>query len=172
MCFLFLGCAKVLAVRETPKIILGEETFFPTMEAHTYAPLVTGNRVDVLLNGVKTFPSMLHDIQSAKSTITFAQYLYEDGSIARQLALAFAERCRAGVKAHILLDSHGSGKAPADLIATMKDAGVMLNIFVRSTRQELFSRGKSCDTITEATRRILVIDGRIDFTGGYGISEA
>jgi len=104
--FVFWGCAKVLSVQEIPDITLGEATFFPTIEAHTDAPIVGGNRVEVLLNDDETFPAMLRDIRSARSTITFAQYLFEDGSIARQLAQAFAERCRSGVKADILLDSH------------------------------------------------------------------
>src|ERR1700750_3161962 len=105
---LTLGCAKVLAVREVPGIIVGEPSFFRTIEAHTDAPIVGGNKVHVLLNGAETFPVMLRDIKKAKSTITFAQYLYEDGSIAREFAQAFADRCRAGVKVNILLDSHGS----------------------------------------------------------------
>src|ERR687887_1871721 len=127
----FFGCAKVLAVRQIPQIVVGEPSFFRTIEAHTDAPIVSGNRIEVLLNGDETFPVMLQDIGRAKSTITFAQYLYEDGSIARELAQAFAERCRAGVKADILLDSHGSGKAPSEIIAIMKDGGCQVEYFRR-----------------------------------------
>src|SRR5919201_3972564 len=120
--FLFLGCANVLAVKEIPTITLGEPTFFPTIEAHTDAPIVPGNRIEILLNGDETFPAMLRDIKTAKSTITFAQYLYEDGSIAHDLAKAFAERCRAGVEGSILLDSHGT-RTPAEIPKMMTDAG-------------------------------------------------
>ena len=56
----------------------------------------------MLLNGDGTFPVMLRDIRAAKATITVAQYLYEDGAIAREFAEAIAERCRAGVKVSIL----------------------------------------------------------------------
>ena len=75
--FALFGCAKVLAVREIPQIVVGEPSFFRTIEAHTDAPIVGGNKVHVLLNGAETFPVMLRDIRKAKSTITFAQYLYE-----------------------------------------------------------------------------------------------
>src|ERR1043166_8196055 len=122
ICFLW-GCAQVLAVREIPEVALGEATFFPTLEAYSGAPIVGGDRVEILLNGDETFPAILREIRNAKSSITFAQYLYEDGSIAREFAEAFAERCRAGVKANILLDSHGSGKAPAEIIEVMKNGG-------------------------------------------------
>src|SRR5213592_1728477 len=97
-CF-FLGCANVLTVTRTPQITLGEATFFPTIEAHTDAPIVGGNRIELLLNGDGTFPVMLKDIKSAKSTITFMQYFVEPGEITREFSETFAERCRAGVSA-------------------------------------------------------------------------
>ena len=168
----FWGCSSVLTVKQIPEITLGEATFFPTIEAHTDAPIVGGNRVEVLLNGDETFPRMLQDISSAKSTITFAQYLYEDGSIARDLAKAFAERCRAGIKVDILLDSHGSGKAPSDIIATMKDAGCHVEYFRRVDAAGVIFPWKFLRYNYRSHRRILVVDGRIGFTGGYGISEA
>jgi cardiolipin synthase len=168
----FSGCAKVLAVREIPQIAVGEPTFFRTIEAHTDAPIVAGNRIEVLLNGDETFPVMLRDIRKARSTITFAQYLYEDGSIARELAQAFAERCRAGVKADILLDSHGSGNAPAEIIAVMKDAGCKVEYFRRIEAEGIIFPWKLLRYNYRSHRRVLVIDGQIGFTGGYGISEA
>jgi cardiolipin synthase A/B len=167
-----LGCAKVLAVRQIPQITLGEATFFRTIEAHTDAPIVSGNRIEVLLNGDETFPVMLQEIRRAKSTITFAQYLYEDGSIARELAQAFAERCRAGVKVDILLDRHGSGKVPSDIIATMKDAGCHVEYFRQVEGEGIIFPWKLLRYNYRSHRRVLVIDGQIGFTGGYGISEA
>jgi cardiolipin synthase len=167
-----LGCAKVLAVRQTPQITLGEATFFRTIEAHTDAPIVSGNRIEVLLNGDETFPVMLREIRRAKSTITFAQYLYEDGSIARELAQAFAERCRAGVKVDILLDRHGSGKVPSDIIATMKDVGCHVEYFRQVEAEGIIFPWKLLRYNYRSHRRVLVIDGQIGFTGGYGISEA
>jgi cardiolipin synthase len=167
-----LGCAQGLAIRQIPEIALGKATFFPTIEAHTDAPIISGNRIQVLLNGDETFPRMLRDISGAKSTITFAQYLYENGSIAREIAQAFAERCRAGVKADILLDSHGSGKAPSDIIATMMDAGCHVEYFRRIEAAGIIFPWKLLRYNYRNHRRILVVDGRIGFTGGYGISEA
>jgi cardiolipin synthase len=168
----FLGCAKVLAVRKIPDVAVGDATFLRTIEAHTGAPIVAGNGVEVLLNGDETFPRMLRDIKSAKSTITFAQYLYEDGSIARELAQAFAERCRIGVKADILLDRHGSGKVPADIIRTMKEAGCHVEYFRQIDAEGIIFPWRLLRYNYRSHQRILVIDGRIGFTGGYGISEA
>jgi len=169
---LTVGCANVLAVREIPEIVVGEPSFFRTIEAHTDAPIVGGNRIEVLLNGNETFPAMLRDIRAARSTITFAQYLYEGGSIAREIAQAFAERGRAGVKVHILLDDHGSGSAPADIIDIMKQGGCEVEYFRRIEAEGIVFPWKLLRYNYRSHRRVLVIDGKIGFTGGYGISEA
>jgi len=169
---LLWSCGTVLGVKQTPEIVVGEAKFFRTIEAHTDAPVTSGNRIDVLLNGDETFPVMLDEIRKAKSSITFAQYLYEDGSIARELAQAFAERCRAGVKTTILLDSHGSGKVPSEIIATMHDAGCNVEYFRRIEADGIIFPWKLLRYNYRSHRRVLVIDGRVGFTGGYGISEA
>lgn len=169
---LLWSCGKVLGVKNIPNITVGEATFFRTIEAHTDAPITGGNRIDVLLNGDETFPVMLDEIRKAKSSITFAQYLYQDGSIAHELARAFADRCRAGVKVNVLLDRHGSGKVPSDIISTMKDAGCDVEFFRRVDAAGIIFPWKLLSYNYRSHRRVLVIDGRIGFTGGYGISEA
>ena len=169
---LLLGCAEVLRVRDIPEITLGETAFFPTIEAHTDAPIVTGNRIDILLNGDETFPAMLREIKRAKSTITFAQFLYEDGAIAREFAEAFAERCRKGVIVDILLDNYGSVKVPSEIIKTMKEAGCHVEQFRRVKAEGIIFPWKLLRYNYRSHRRILVVDGRVGFTGGYGISEA
>ena len=75
-----------------PPLALGEPSFFPTLEAYAAAPIVGGNRADLLLNGKQIFPAMLEAIRGAQHTITYAQYFYEDGPISRDLAEALAER--------------------------------------------------------------------------------
>lgn len=169
--WMFYGCARVISVDKLPEITLGETTFFPTIEAHTNAPIVGGNRIEVLLNGDETFPVMLRDIKAANSTITFAQYLFEGGSLAREFAEAFAERCRAGIKANILLDSHGSGRTPGDILGLMRDAGCEVEFFRPVEVPALLFPWKLLHYNYRNHRRILVIDGRVGFTGGYGISD-
>ena len=169
---LLWGCASVLKVHEVPEVRLDQAAFFPTIEAHTDAPILAGNRIDILRNGDETFPVMLHEIKQAKSTITMAQYLYEDGAIAHEFAQAFADRCRAGVSVNILLDQHGSGKAPSDMIKMMKEAGCHVEYFRRVKAEGIIFPWKLLRYNYRSHRRILVIDGRVGFTGGYGISEA
>jgi cardiolipin synthase len=168
--FLTVGCARVLPVYKIPDITLGEPSFFSTIEAHTDAPIVGGNRIDILLNGDGTFPAMLREIKGAKRTITFAQYLFEDGTIAHDLAQAFAERCRAGVTANILLDSHGTN-TPAEIPDLMREAGCKVELFRRVEAPQVIFIWKLLRYNYRNHRRVLVIDGKVGFTGGYGIKD-
>ena len=110
-----LGCASVPEINKIPSIVLGEPSFFPTISAHADAPIMAGNRVELLFNGEEIFPAMLHAIRGARESITYAQYLYKGGAIAYEVAEAFAERCRAGVQVKILIDDHGGSEMPEEI---------------------------------------------------------
>src|SRR5262245_27167842 len=83
---LLSGCASVSPINEMPNVVLGEPSFYPTLAAHIDASIIAGNRVELLLNGDQIFPAMLQAIRSARKSITYAQYLYEDGAISHEIA--------------------------------------------------------------------------------------
>src|SRR5919201_582517 len=101
------ACARVQPHVLLPELQLGEPSFFPTLEAYASAPITARNGVEVLLNGEEIFPALIDAIRSARTSITYAQYYFGDGPVARDLVEALAERCRAGVGASILLDGFG-----------------------------------------------------------------
>ena len=81
--------------------------------------IVPGNRVDVLQNGSEIFPAMLDAVRSAQHSITFETYIYWSGDVGREMADALAERARAGVRVHVLLDWVGSIKMEDALLERM-----------------------------------------------------
>jgi cardiolipin synthase len=128
-------------------------------------PLLTGNRVETLLNGDQIFPAMLGAIKSARRTITFETYIYWSGDIGKAFADALSERARAGVKVHILIDWVGSQKMDEALLKEMRDSGA-----------EIFKyhppRWYNINRLNNRThRKILVTDGHVGFTGGVGIAD-
>ena len=168
---LLLGCAGPTPITKIDPMIVGEATFFPTIAAHTDAPIIGGNKIDVLLNGEQTFPAMLKAIRGARKSITYAQYLYQDGAIAYELAEAFAERCRAGLSVILLLDSHGGGKIPEDIPQLLTDSGCQLEWFRRVRLFQFITPWELLNYNYRNHRRILVIDGTLGFTGGHGVAE-
>ena len=159
------ACSNVPVHRTLPALNLGEPSFFPTIEAHAQAPIVGGNRLKLLVNGEQIYPAILGAIRKARTTITYAQYSYEDGPISRDLAEAMADRCRAGVRAHILLDSVGTLSMPKEYTELMSKAGCEVVSF-RPIGPLGLRRANNRNH-----RRILVVDGRVGFTGGSGVSS-
>ena len=163
--FLTTACARVYPHVALPALALGEPSFFPTLEAYASVPIVGGNRAEILLNGEQIFPAMLEAIRGARHTITYAQYFYEDGPISRDLAEAMAERCRAGVGVNVLLDAFGTLNMPKEYSDAMSRSGCHVAWF-RPLSQYVFRRYSNRNH-----RRILVVDGRVGFTGGSGVSR-
>jgi len=126
--------------------------------------------VELLLNGEQIFPALLQAIAGARTSITYAQYLYEGGSIAYEIAEAFAERCRAGIQVKILLDSLGSGQIPQEIPALWQGAGCQLEWFRPVKALQLITPWEFFRYNHRSHRRILVIDGTIGVTGGHGVS--
>jgi cardiolipin synthase len=159
------GCVRVNPHVALPALSLGEPSFFPTLEAYASAPIVGGNAVELLLNGEQIFPAMVDAIRGARQTITYAQYFYEDGPVARDIAEALAERCRAGIGTNVLLDAFGTLAMPPEYADLMERSGCHVAYF-RPLGQYVFRRYNNRNH-----RRGLVVDGRLGFTGGSGVSR-
>ncbi len=127
--------------------------------------IVPGNRVEVLLNGKRIFPSMLAAIRVAQKSITFESYIYWSGTVGKEFADALTERAKAGVQVHVLLDWVGSSKMEPELLARMEQAGVQVRKFHKPHWYNLARMNN------RTHRKVLVTDGRVAFTGGVGISD-
>ena len=163
---LLAGCAQVNTdITALPTVELGEPSFHPTLQAYAGAPIVGGNHVQVLLNGEQIFPALVAAIRAARTSLTYAQYFFEDGPVADDVIGALAERCRAGVPAHVLLDGVGTLGMPARYTDDLRRAGCQVQMF-RAVRPWALRRANNRNH-----RRILVVDGRVGFAGGSGVSR-
>jgi cardiolipin synthase A/B len=139
--------------------------FLRSMGSLLGPPIVPGNRVTALCNGDEIFPAMLEAIRSATQTICFETFIYWSGSIGREFAEALAERARSGVKIHVMLDWVGSNQIDESLVEQMTDAGA-------EVRRYHPLRWYNVGRLNNRThRKLLIVDGRIGFTGGVGIAD-
>ena len=127
--------------------------------------ITSGNHVTALQNGDETFPSMLEAIRGAQQSVTFETYIYWSGEIGATFAAALAERARAGIPVAVTIDWVGSLKMDSALLKQMEDAGVRVKRY-RPLRWYNLGRLNN-----RTHRKLLVVDGRIAFTGGIGIAD-
>ncbi|MDB5753357.1 MAG: cls [Ramlibacter sp.] len=138
--------------------------FYRSMGMLLGPDIVRGNQVTELVNGDRIFPAMLEAIRAAKKTVLFETFIYWSGEIGDQFADALSERARAGVKVHVLLDWVGSIKVEDRMLEQMNGAGVDVHMFHPL-------RWSNLGRINNRThRKLLIVDGRIGFTGGVGIA--
>ena len=128
-------------------------------------PIIDGNRIQNLENGGEIFPAMLEAVKSAKTSITFETYIYWSGEVGKEFANALSERARQGLKVHVLLDWVGSQKMEESLITQLKAAGVEIE---RYHPLHWYNLGRMNN---RTHRKLLVVDGRVGFTGGVGIAD-
>ena len=126
--------------------------------------ILEGNKVQVLVNGDEIFPAMLQAIHGARKSINFETFIYWRAPIGKDFADALADRSRAGVKVHVLVDWLGSNKIDKNYVSEMQRAGVEILRY----RPLRWYNAQSVNKRTH--RKILVVDGRIGFTGGVGIA--
>ena len=127
--------------------------------------ILPGNKVTTLLNGDRIFPEMLAAVRGARQSVCLETYIYWSGEIGKQFADALSERARAGVHVHVLIDWIGSRKIDNELLDSMSAAGVEVERYNPLVWYAL-TRINHRDH-----RKLLVVDGRIGFTGGAGIAD-
>ncbi|WP_420473762.1 phospholipase D-like domain-containing protein [Noviherbaspirillum sp. ST9] len=141
-----------------------DRQFARTMGVILGPALEPGNHVEALVNGDEIFPAMLKAIRNAERTITLETYIFWSGTIGDEFVNALVERARKGVRVHILLDWIG-GKLDEDQITRMQENGV-------EVRRYNAPRWNNLHRLNNRThRKLMVVDGRIGFTGGVGISD-
>ncbi|MCB1098699.1 MAG: cardiolipin synthase B [Verrucomicrobiae bacterium] len=121
--------------------------------------------ITLLQNGDAIFPAMLEAIHGARYTICFETFIYWKGKIAEEVAEALSERARAGVAVHVLLDWVGTFRMDEALIDLMLSGGVEVEKF-RPLRWFNLRRVNY-----RTHRKLLIVDGRIGFTGGVGVAD-
>ena len=160
-----LGTGERRVTHEIPHLYpVDDPQFFRAMGMLLGPGIVQGNRVDALHNGDNIFPAMLEAIRGARQTVLFETFIYWSGEIGDEFADALSERARAGVKVHVLMDWLGCLKVDDKLVDQMKEAGVEVHRFHPL-------RWYNLGRINNRThRKLLIVDGRIGFTGGVGIA--
>jgi len=124
-----------------------------------------GNRFHLLIDGQQFYPAMLDAIASAESHVLLEMYLMESGKVADRFSAALLAAAARGVDVYVLLDDFGSLGLHRKDRERLERGGINMAYYNRLRFGELqhnFFRDH---------RKLLVVDGRIAFAGGAGITD-
>ena len=125
--------------------------------------MVSGNTAELLKNGNQIFPAMTEAIRQAKKTVNLETYIFQPDEAGRLFADAMIDAANRGVEVRLLIDAWGS--EVGDLRDQIEKAGIRWREYRPIRLFSIYKVGK------RTHRKILVVDGKIAFTGGLGISK-
>lgn len=135
---------------------------------YSFAPLTSGNRVSALIDGPQTYAAIEAELKAARHHIHLETFIFGAGDVGRRFASLLAQKRREGVEVRLLYDSIGSMETPHGLFDELRRQGIDVREFrpmnpVKTPRiWKIHHRDH---------RKIIVVDGKVGFTGGINIDS-
>ncbi len=132
------------------------------------AYLLPGNNIKVFTNGKDKIEALKQDILNAKKSINIEYYIFADDKVGKEIMSLLCQRAKEGIDVKLIFDSVGSRKAPRRFFKLLEKAGGQVGEFfpplmhIRLINLKLNYRNH---------RKIVVIDGKIGYTGGLNIRD-
>ena len=125
-----------------------------------------GNVITTLANGDEAYPQMLAAIESARSSIGLSSYIMHADTIGGRFIDALQAAQKRGVQVRVIVDGIGSGWLLSRAYHRLRAAGVPAGRFMHS-----YLPWRMAFLNLRTHKKILVVDGRLGFTGGINIAD-
>ncbi len=132
----------------------------------TQRPLTYGNRVVPLINGEQAYPAMLQAIDQAERSITLSTYIFDNDRAGEVFKAALQRAVARKVEVRVLIDAMGARYSWPTMPGILLTAGIPCARFLPPLIPTTLKYSN-----LRTHRKILVVDGRIGFTGGINIRE-
>jgi cardiolipin synthase len=129
-------------------------------------PFLTGNAVELLIDGDATFESIIAGIEQAEQYVLFQFYIINDDELGRRFKDLLIKKAREGVAVHMLYDEIGSANLSKDFIHELRQAGAEINAF--NTRKGVRNRFQ---INFRNHRKVVVVDGKEAWIGGHNVGD-
>jgi cardiolipin synthase len=133
-------------------------------EQVTGGPLLAGNDVEPLVDGDEAVPAMLAAIDAAERTVTLLSYIFDNDVAGQRFLAALRDAVRRGVQVRALIDDVGTRYSRRSMAKLLREAGVPVATFLPTRLSPRFRYAN-----LRNHRKILVVDGRLGFTGGMNL---
>jgi cardiolipin synthase len=135
-------------------------------QTYAGAILTQDNRLSIITDGVHMLDSLLRDIADARIAINVEYYIIKNDETGRTLLDALTRKAREGLEVRLLIDAIGGRQFNESHLAGFKAAGGRFSFFF-PPKYKVFSRKWNYRN----HRKLVVIDGRIGYLGGFNIGN-
>jgi cardiolipin synthase len=130
----------------------------------TRRALTAGNAVQPLVNGDAAYPAMLAAIDEASQSVGLATYILDHDRAGIQFVEALARAVQRGVVVRVLIDGVGARYSRPSIVQALAERGVTVARFMPTLKP-----WSAPFWNLRNHRKLLVVDGRVGFTGGMNI---
>lgn len=135
-------------------------------EKITGLPLLPGNRVTPLENGDTAFPAMIKAIEEAEMSVSLSTYIFDNDRVGEMFLSALSQAIARGVEVRVLVDDVGARYSFPSITRKLRKNGIMVATFLPTLIPTRFPFVN-----LRNHRKIMVVDGKVGFTGGMNIRE-
>ncbi len=127
-----------------------------------------GNDIKFFTNGLDKIEALKKDLLNAKSSINIEYYIFACDKVGREIMDILCKKAKDGVDVKLIYDSIGSRKAPRRFFKKLQQVGGQVGEFfppfmhMRLINLKLNYRNH---------RKLVIIDGKIGYTGGVNIRD-
>ncbi len=128
--------------------------------------VLPADRMEIYHRGAAFFDALKKDLTTARKHIHIESYIFEESLILEELISILEERTTQGVKVRIIYDHVGSWGVRNRLWARLRKQGIQVYPFM-PVAFPVFA-----NTVNYRNhRKIIVVDGKVAYTGGMNIAE-
>ncbi|MDR2660579.1 MAG: cardiolipin synthase [Lactobacillaceae bacterium] len=157
---------RKLTDKEIKKIADSTKQLIYLLEANNDAVLTSGNQVDLFYNGPKLFQELMKDIENAKSSIHIEFFTIYSDALGKMLIKKLEEKAKQGVEVRVIYDQFGSHGRQNKLYKKLRQNGGIIYPFLMRRSQVLSFRFNF-----RLHRKIVVIDGKTGYIGGFNVGD-
>lgn len=136
------------------------------VDAVTRRDLIDGNQVTPLYNGEQAYPAMLAAIDGAKESVCLSSYIFENNETGKQFADALIRAAERGADVCVLIDALGASYSFPRAYWLFRRSLVRVARFL-----PLSFSGRGLYFNMRNHRKLMIVDGRVGFTGGMNIGD-
>ncbi len=159
--------ARPLRAKDLMLIDSDTSALWPVQTKVSEVPFLSGNEVDILIDGRATFDSIFAGIDQAKHYLLVQFYIVRDDALGQELAERLIARAKAGVKVYLLYDDIGSTGMPKRYRTQLREAGIKVAGF--NQRHKIMRFYGPTRINYRNHRKIVVVDGEQAWVGGHNV---
>ncbi len=129
-------------------------------------PVFAHNEVEILTQGTDKFERLITDLEHARHHIHLQYYIIENDEIGNKVKELLIKKAKQGLEVRVIFDDVGCWQVPVSFFDEMRNAGIKTATFLEVRFHRLTSKINFRNH-----RKIVVIDGRIGYTGGMNVAD-